>query len=295
MNLARLELFCEVVDRAGFTAAADHLFLTQSAVSQYVKALEEQVGSELLVREGRRVYPTEAGDVIYQAAREISRVWDEARVTVQELTGAEAGASRIGASNPADYFLPPLIARFARRHPKVHIVLNVDRPERMVDDVLRGELDFAFVTATSLPNGVLAEPVRQEELIVISAPEHSLASRLSVERGELLTQPFVCAPEGSQMRALVDDQLSQLGLQERTVSLELDSAESAKLAVTSGAGLAILFRSSVERELSTGLLRQVHVGGLSMSHNVQLICRPKRRFSPVMRQLLDFLKTNAAA
>src|SRR5690242_18134121 len=116
MNLSRLELFCEVVDRAGFTAAADHLSLTQSAVSQYVKALEDQVGSQLLVREGRRVYPTESGEVVYQAAKEISRVWDEAEATVRELQGAEAGSVRVGASSPADYFLPPLIASFRRLH-----------------------------------------------------------------------------------------------------------------------------------------------------------------------------------
>jgi DNA-binding transcriptional LysR family regulator len=295
MNLGRLEIFCEVVDRSGFTAAAEHLFLTQSAVSQYVKALEDQVGSELLVREGRRVYPTEAGVIVYQAARDISRAWDEALVTVHELQGAEAGASRVGAASPADYFLPPLIARFSRQHPKARIVVNTGGPERVVDGVARGELDFAFVAATSLPPDLLSEPVRQEELIVIAAGDNELASRLSVERSELLSQPFVCAPEGTQMRAIVDGQLASLGLETRAVSLELDSPESAKLAVLNGAGLAILFKSCVERELAAGTLRQLHVGGLSMFHGVELICRPKRRFSPVMRQLMDYLKTQAAA
>lgn len=295
MNLGRLEIFCEVVDRGGFTAAAEHLFLTQSAVSQYVKALEEQVGSILLVREGRRVYPTEAGEVIYQAAREIARVWDEARVTVQELQGAEAGASRVGASSPADYFLPPLIARFSRQHPKAHIVVNTGGPERVVDQVLRGELDFGFVAATSLPADLTAEPVRQEELVVVVPADHPLAGRLSVERSELLSQPFVCAPAGSQMRDIVDSQLGDLGLDSRLVSLELDSPEAIKLAVLNGAGLTILFRSSVERELASGALKQLHVGGLSMSHGIELICRPKRRFSPIMRQLMDYLKGQAAA
>ena len=295
MNLGRLEIFCEVVERSGFTAAAEHLFLTQSAVSQYVKGLEEQVGSELLVREGRRVYPTESGAVVYQAAKEIARVWDEARVTVQELQGAEAGASRVGASNPADYFLPPLIARFSRQHPKAHIMVSVGRPERVVDQVLRGELDFGFVAATTLPAELTAEPVRSEELVVVAPSDHPLAERLSVERSELLLQPFVCAPAGSQMRAIVDEQLGALGLESRSISLELDSPEAAKLAVLNGGGLAILFRSSVERELASGALRQLHVGGLSMSHGVELICRPKRRFSPVLRQLMDYLKGQAAA
>jgi DNA-binding transcriptional LysR family regulator len=295
MNLGRLEIFCEVVDRGGFTAAAEHLFLTQSAVSQYVKGLEEQVGSELLVREGRRVYPTEAGEVIYQAAREIAGVWEEARVTVQELQGAEAGASRVGASNPADYFLPPLIARFSREHPKAHIVVSVGQPERIADQVLRGELDFGFVAATAVPADLTAQPVRQEELIVVAPCDHPLAGRLSVERGELLSQPFVCAPAGSQMRQLVDDQLGELGLEGRSIALELDSPEAAKLAVLNGAGVAILFRSSVARELDAGALKQLHVGGLSMSHGVDVISRPKRRFSPIMRQLMDYLRSQAAA
>jgi DNA-binding transcriptional LysR family regulator len=295
MNLARLEVFCEVVDRGGFTAAAEQLSLTQSAVSQYVKALEEQVGSELLVREGRRVHPTESGQVVYQAAKEISRVWGEAQVTVQELQGARAGASHVGASNPAEYILPPLIAQFSRQHPKAHIVVNVGRPERVVDQVIRGELDFGFVAAKSLPAELLAEPVRQEELVVVGPSDHPLADRLSVERSELMSQPFVCSPAGSEMRAIVDDQLASLGLESRNVVLELDSPEAAKLAVQNGAGLAIMFKSSVQRDLATGTLKPIHVGGLSMSHVIELICRPKRRFSPIMRQLMDFLKGQSAA
>ena len=62
-----------------------------------------------------------------------------------------------------------------------------------------------------------------------------------------------------------------------------------------GAGITILFRSSVERELGDGSLKQLHVGGLSMSHGIDVICRPKRRFSPIMRQLMDYLKGQAAA
>ncbi|MDE3074901.1 MAG: LysR family transcriptional regulator [Chloroflexota bacterium] len=295
MNLGRLELFCEVVDRGGFTAAAQHLYLTQSAVSQYVKALEEQVGSELLVREGRRVYPTEAGEVVYQAAREIARVWEEAQVTVSELKGAEAGTTRLGCSPPCEYFLPSLIARFSSLHPKAHITILVDRPERVVDRVRRGELDFGFVTATSNPADLHWEPVRQEELVVVAAGAHPFGARLSVDRQELVSQPFVCAPAETQMREIVDTQLQELGLENHRVVLEVDSAEATKEAVLSGLGLAILFRSSVERELASGILKQVHVGGLLMFHNVELISRPKRRFSPVMRQLMDFLKSQAAA
>ncbi|MHB8621173.1 MAG: LysR substrate-binding domain-containing protein [Chloroflexota bacterium] len=294
MNLGRLELFCEVIDRGGFTAAADHLNLTQSAVSQYVKALEEQVGSELLVREGRRIYPTEAGEVIYHAAREVSRVWDEAQVTVRELRGAEAGSSRVGASSPGDYVLPPLITRFISVHPKAHIVLTIDRPERIAQQVLEGEVDFGFVASTGTPEGLLTEPVRQEELLVVAAAYHPFATRLSIDREELLTQPFVCAPAGSQMRQIVDSRLQEMGLASRRVALELDTAEAAKLAILSGAGLGILFKTSVEREMAAGSLKQVHVGGLSLSHGIQLVCRPRRRFSPVVRQLMDFLRTEAA-
>ncbi|MBV9119075.1 MAG: LysR family transcriptional regulator [Chloroflexi bacterium] len=290
-----LNVYCAVIDYGGFTAAAERLFLTQSAVSQYVRRLELQVSSELLVREGKRAYPTEAGEVIYQAAKDVSRVWSEALVTVRELKGAEAGASHVGASTPADFFLPPLIARFSRQHPKTRVVLNVDRPERVSEQVQRGEIDFAFVVAPVLPQGIVAEPVRQEELIVVAAPDHPLARRLSVERSELLAHNFVCAPAGTYMRTMIDEQLAAIGLEERTVTLELDSSQSAKLAVAGGGGLAILFRSAVEPDIAAGVLKQVHVGGLSLSHNVQLISRPKRRFSPVMRQLMEFLKVQAAA
>ncbi len=228
MNLGRLELFCQVVERGGFTAAAQHLYLTQSAVSQYVKALEEQVGSELLVREGRRIYPTEAGEVIYQTAKEIARVWDEAQVTVRELKGAEAGAAHLGSSTPGDYFLPPLITRFTAVHPKAHIIFCVDHPERIVEQVRRGEMDFGFVTVTANPTDLQCEPVRQEELVVVAASFHPFATRLSVDRQELVSQQFVCAPAASEMRQIIDAELKELRLDQRKVALELDSIEATK-------------------------------------------------------------------
>src|SRR5271165_1347566 len=116
-NLERLRVFHAVAQAESFTQAADFLHLTQSGVSKHIKAMEEELGVPLFDRLGKTIALTEAGEILYQTAREVIGSVAAAEQRIQELAGLRGGKLRVGASFPVGlYVLPRLLAEFRKEH-----------------------------------------------------------------------------------------------------------------------------------------------------------------------------------
>src|ERR687886_690207 len=233
MDTRQLAAFCAVVERRSFSQAADRLGVTQPAVSQQIRALEERLGRRLLDRSGRRVEPTEAGLRLYRGAQKLLAL--EAQI-VEELASGDEGALRgrlaIGASSgPGGSILPLLLCDFARRHPEVKVALSVFDTQTVVDLVGRRELELGVVGAARRQRGVVFEPFFRDEVVLACPPEHPFAGR-TVSLDEL---------RGDALR-----------LRDLDVRLELGLQESVRSAVAAGWGVTFISRSAIEADLSAG-------------------------------------------
>jgi LysR family transcriptional regulator, transcriptional activator of the cysJI operon len=294
ITLYKLRVFCEVVERQSFTLAAEHLFTTQPALSVHMRSLEQFFGTRLLYREGRRSLPTEAGTAVYRYARGVLHETEQVRALVSELRDAQTGRIAIGATpTVGSYVLPQLISRFKQRNSRADLVLRVAPAATVRDETLAGQHDFALVEAGPLPEGLAAEPLRREELVMVAHPDHPLAARPAVAWSEVAGQPFVLGPPGAAARALLECQVADDSARGWQVVLELEQAEAIKRAVQAGMGLAMLFRCEVAQELGLGLLREVRVPAAGLVHEFVLVYRPHKYFSPMTARFLDFLRTAA--
>ncbi len=292
LTLYKLRVFCEVVDRQSFSLAADHLFTTQPAVSVHVRGLERFFGTRLIYREGRRSLPTEAGRAVYRYAQTVLRETEQVRALVSELRDARTGRIAIGATpTMGSYVLPQLVSRFKQRHSRADLVLRVAARGTICEETLAGVHDFALVEAGPLPDGLAAEPLRREELVVVTHPDHPLAARPAVAWSEVRAHPLVLPPGSAPQRAIVDAALAAEGPWQ--VVLELEHAEAIKRAVQAGMGLAILFRCEAAQELGLGLLREVRVPPRGLSQEFVLIYRRRKFFSPLCSRFLEFLRPAA--
>ena len=294
LTLYKLQVFCEVVERQSFTLAAEHLFTTQPAVSVHVRGLERFFGTRLIYREGRRSLPTEAGEAVYRYARGVLRETEQVRALVSELRDAQTGRIVVGAT-PAvgSYVLPQLISRFKQRNARADLALRLGSAETVCEETLAGQCDFGIVEAGPLPEGLRAEPLRREELVVVAHPDHPLALRPAVDWAEVRVQPFVLAPAGAPQRAAVERELAASADGTWQVVLELEHAEAIKRAVQAGMGLGVLFRCEAAQELGLGLLREVRVAPRGPAHEFVLVYRHHKYFSPMAARFLDFLRTAA--
>ncbi len=292
MDLLRLRVLCEVLDRRSFRRAAEALALSQPAVSFHVKSLERELGLLLVQRDRGRVGPTEAGELVYRRGREILQLCEELRRAAIELREAKAGRVVLGASDTIGSFvLPGLIAEFRQHHPAAQLTMIVSTTTSICEQVLQGDVDFGYVEGLAIAPGLAVESIHAEPLVLIAPADHPLARDGVLPGAALATEPFVHSMPGTAYRNMVEQWLRAAGIGAPPIAAEVGSTTALKLAVEAGLGLTLCFRCSVERELSEGRLVQLAVAGLQSRSEFRLVYRPHKHFSPVEERFLAFLRT----
>ena len=274
MDTRQLAAFCAVVERKSFSEAAERLGVTQPAVSQQIRSLEERVGQQLLDRSGRRVEPTEAGNRLYRSAQRLLAL---ERQLLEEVAGNAEGPLRgqlaMGASTgPGGTVVPVLLCEFAEANPEVTVDLAISDTQTIVDRVARRELELGIVGFTPRNRSVEYEPFFRDEVVLVCPPGHKFAGR-TISLDELRGERLIAMQEGAGVRQVIDDELRQKGMRLRDldVRLELGLQESVKSAVEAGHGVTFISRTAVEPELTRGTLAVAQVRGLEPSREISLV------------------------
>jgi DNA-binding transcriptional LysR family regulator len=274
MDTRQLAAFCAVVERKSFSDAAERLGVTQPAVSQQIRSLEERIGQQLLDRSGRRVEPTEAGRRLYQGAQ---KLLSQERQLLEDVAGEAEGPIRgqltIGASTgPGGTVVPVLLCEFAAANPEVKVELLIYDTQTVVDQVARRELELGVVGATPRNRAVAYEPFFRDEVVLVCQPKHRFAGK-TITLDDLRGEPLIVMQEGAGVRQVIEDELRQAGtrLRDLDVRLELGLQESVKSAVEAGHGVTFISRAAVEPELEAGSLAAARVKGLEPSREISLV------------------------
>src|SRR3954451_21247725 len=271
MDTRQLAAFCMVVERRSFSQAAERMGVTQPAVSQQIRALEERVGHKLVDRSGRRVEPTEAGRRLYRSAQRLLAAEEQLLAELgDEVEGELSGRLEIGASTgPGGTVLPVVLAEFQQRHPGVHVALSVSDTQRVIEQVARRELELGVVGAARRHRGVVFEPFFRDEVVLAVPRGHRFADTV-VSLDELRTEPLILMQEGAGVRQVIDDELRAVGvrLRDLDVRLELGLQESARSAVLGGYGVTFISRSAIEADLAAGTVEVARVEGLEPAREI---------------------------
>lgn len=296
ISIHKLEVFCLVAELGSFSLAAERLGIAQPVVSAHIKALSAKLGVPLLNRSGRRTQLTEEGQRVHRWAREmVGRTLELEREIADSRRGA-VGKAIVGASmTVGSYMLPAIISAFRRKTPKGQISVRVTAPLTVTDEVMAGDCDFAFTILGPRHEtaGLVVERIMEEQL-VLAGSNTTAPPNGTLMPGELNTIPFVTAQSGTPRRDLEDVALGQFGIRRSKVELEFGHAEAIKQAVRAGAGLAFLFRSSIQDELQAGALREIATPGMELRVPVYQVYRRGKKLSQfhwaVMRHLAQELR-----
>jgi DNA-binding transcriptional LysR family regulator len=292
----RLQVFHAVAKHLSFTKAAETLFMTQPAVTFQIKQLEEHLNTRLFDRAQGRIALTPAGQVALEYAERILQLSAELDTRLKEMSGHAAGPLVIGASMTiGEYVLPRLIGEFKARFPAVVPALFVGNSEAVQERVAERSLDLGFIESGSPLSSLQSEVCCEDELQVVCAPSHPLASEAFAPPGSLAQHPYISREPGSGTRAVIDRYLQQAGIAaEMNVVVELGSPEAIKGLVATGLGFAIMSRVIAAKELQLGQLVQVPLKP-ALIRNFSVVY-PKERFhSKLVAGFLAFTKTQLAA
>jgi len=269
----RLKVFRTVAEHLNFRKAAEHLFLTQPAITLQIKALEDDLGVRLFDRAANRVSLTSQGSVLLVYATKIATLVSAAEQELGAEHGKVAGQLSLGVSTTiAQYVLPRLLGAFLDEHPRVQFSLHSGNTAEIVQLLLDDKLSVGLIEGPARDRGIRAEPFMQDELVLITSP--SLKSdRMS--RDQLLASNLLMREHGSGSRRVVELALEKAGLKLKSFKgvMDLDSTEAIKSAVEAGLGIGFVSRWSISKELELGALKTAAIAGLRITRHFSLISR----------------------
>src|SRR6201993_1245514 len=191
MELSQLEVFLAVARGRRFSRAADKLFRTQSAVSQTIRKLEEELGEALFDRSSREGVLTDAGKVLLEYAEKLINLRSEAAESLTELRELQKGKLVIAANEFTVLYLLPLLAEFRRLHPMIKITVERALGSHIPDDVLRYAAEFGVLSYEPQETRLHSVVVYLDELVFVVPPKHPLATSPHISIRQLGAESFV--------------------------------------------------------------------------------------------------------
>jgi DNA-binding transcriptional LysR family regulator len=247
MELRQLEYFVAVAEEANFTRAAARVHISQSGVSAQIRALERELGAELIDRSGGTATLTTAGQAALPQARATLAAAGSVKQSVDDVTGLLRGRLSIGMVTACT--VPPLfdaLAGFHAAHPGVDIALREGNSDDLVADVRSGELDLALVgLASRTPAGLESTVVIDERIVAAVPAEHPLAAQKDATLAEVCEYPIVALPSGTGIRAVFDRDCAGGGLTP-SITLQASAPDAVADLAARGLGVGILSRSMAE-------------------------------------------------
>ncbi len=292
MQLESLKMFVDVVETGSFSRAAQLNHVTQSAVSQQIRALENRYEQRLLSRSARQVTPTPAGERLFRGCKEILARFSEVEGEIREQATEVSGTCNVSCIYSVGlHELHTIQKELLRTHPKVNVRLNYRRSDQVYDDVILGAADLGLVAYPQPRAGVDLVPFREDKMALILPPGHPLAGKGKVAMTAVTGLPFIAFDREAPSRKGIDKLFRDKGL-ELNPTMEMDNVETIKRAVELGLGVSILPIPTVEREVAGGTLVTKLFNEPGFTRPIGILVRKGKYLSRASQAVLDSFKTS---
>lgn len=284
MENFRFRVFRAVAAEMSFRKASEVLHLSQPAVSQQIRALEEEAGAQLFDRtggdrHGSQIALTEAGRILLRHANAAAEIVARAQRELAALHATVSGELKLGASTTiAQYVLPRILGAFLQQHPEVHLSLISGNTEHIVEAVAEGRIELGIIEGPAMRRGVKTSRLMQDEMVLIVSPQHPWATPRrsaphTIETGDLQQASILLRERGSGSRRVVERALRGAGLplSSLRVLMELDSTEAIISGVEANLGVGFVSRSALSKVLRLGTVRTVDVQGFRVLRDFSFV------------------------
>ena len=289
MQIQTFKVFCDLADTESFSKSAERNGITQSAVSQQVRTIEEQYQVRLIDRGRRAFCLTPEGQAFLASSRDIIGAYDDLGTRMKKLQEVISGELRIATIFSIGlHELPPYLKRFRREFPLVEVKMDYRRSAQVYAAVQENRADVGLVAYPASRRGITASVFWRDRLVVICAPSHPLATRRKISPGGLGGE-FIAFEPDLPTRREVDRQLRQAGARVK-VAFEFDNIETVKRAVEIESAISIVPRLSVRAELEAGQLVCLELSDPEMWRPLGTLVKKSSAGTPALREFLALLE-----
>ncbi len=290
MDTQSLKAFIAVAEQKSFSAAAESLYLTQSAVSKRIKQLEEQLGTTLFDRHNRTISLTEAGEALLPRAQHILDLVSDTELELENISGDISGSLTLATSHHIGlHRLPPVLRKFVHAHPNVDLDLQFMGSERAYQAVRLRQVDLALTTLEQTPKSdIAAIPLWQDDMVCVCAANHRLAGIPQVSLQDLSSEPAILPEPDTITYQLINHVFAAEGLTLKA-PMPTNYLETIKMLVSVGIGWSVLPSSMVNDDALT----VISWPGTSLRRQLGAVFLKHRTQSNAATALMDLLHASA--
>lgn len=289
MHIENLKIFSDLVDSQSFSKAAKLNGITQSAVSQQLRAMERHFNALIVDRSQKQFRLTREGEKLYESSKELIHMYDKLMSELQEMKKVISGTIHISTIYSIGlHELPPYVKAFLQEFPEVNVRVEYRRANLVYEDVLHNSVDFGLVAYPQKMRQIEIIPFQEDILELVMSPSNPLAKQKDVEMADLADQRFIGFEADIPTRKATDALFKEAKLDIEPVMV-FDNIETVKRAVEIDAGIAVLPSATVLREVEQGLLHAVHLKGNHLTRPLAIIHRKGRVLTPAMKKFVHLL------
>lgn len=293
MNLNLFKTYVKVVETQNLSRTADEFGLSQPAVTKQIQALEDTYGVLLLERSGRRLKTTEAGETLYNHAREILKTFEKMEKAMEEVAASRKGSLYIGASTiPGQYILPRLIKGFKDQYANTTISMDIADTEKIFNQVADRSIDVGIVGGWINNRKVDGFQWLEDRLVVVLPEEHPLVYKPALRIGDLVKESWIFREKGSGTRKAVEDLLTNAGIkkEELNIYMEAGSTEAVLAAVESGMGISIVSAWAIQTTPAHRRVRSISIADPEARRYFYVIYPRQKLRRRSVQSFLDYVK-----
>lgn len=292
ITLHQLAVFNKVCEHGSVTKAAHDLHMTQPAVSNILRLLQERVGARLIEVANKKLLITEAGKILLQAHEAILYQLQEAKTSIHLLQGGVVGTIKISSVTTAKYFVPRLLGAFKQSFPKIHIELKIRNRLEIVER-LKKNLDD-FVIMSQLPDflEIDSQDFYQDQLVVAASSRHPMVGSKKLKIKDLEHQPWLIREVGSGTRMAME-KLFKMNQVTPSIEMEIDNNESIKQAIIGNIGISILSRQSISIEEQLDYIKVLDVIEFPVLHKWYLVKRKGKNLSTIANAFYQYVQSHS--
>lgn len=289
MHIENFKIFSDLVESESFSRAAKLNGITQSAVSQQLRAMEKHFNILIVDRSQKQFRLTREGQKLYESAKEILYLYDKLNSELQEMKKVISGTIHISTVYSIGlHELPPYVKVFLAKFPEVNIRVEYRRANMVYEDILTNSIDLGLIAYPQKHKQLEVLPFHDDILVLVVSPEHPFAKRKSIDIKEVEGQKFIGFEPDIPTRKATDIIFKEANI-ETELEMEFDNVETVKRAVEINAGIAILPQTTVVREEAQGLLKVLKFKNKTYKRPLALIHRKGRVLTPAIKKLIDLL------
>ena len=293
-TIRQLQIFSVAASHLSFARAAEKLHLTHAAISLQIKQLEDVSGALLFERIGKRVFLTEAGEILLDHTRQILQSLKEADEALLALKGLRGGRIAVAVASTAEYFAPGLLAEFRKVQADVRIRLLIDNRDTVTRLLVGNEVDLAIMGRPPAELDATAVAFAPHPLVIVASAAHPLAGQANVAVEDLAGETLIVRETGSGTRSAMEEFFQERSIKPR-IGMEMGSNEAIKQAVVAGLGISFISLHTLGLELSVGRLCILKVEGTPVMRRWHIVRHRSKHLTPALAAFWDFVVEFAPA